>query len=175
MSMQWEMSWRTDPRARALADRHYSRQTPGAEGFVPPGRCLVLVGLNRKAYWVTSWPFAEYVKHEWAGAWVCSAFRNEGEGPLASELIRQALAVTMWNWPDPPCVPATGGDVAMITFVDETKVRRKRTPGRCFIKAGFRVVGMTKGGLLALGISPNDLPRAERPVCGQIDMWKVPS
>ena len=26
----------------------------------------------------------------------------------------------------------------MITFVDADKVRRKRDPGRCYIKAGFR-------------------------------------
>jgi hypothetical protein len=74
--MQWRISDRADPEARALADRHYNRQKPGTPQFVPPGRCLVLV--CDKAFWVTSWPFAEYTKHAWAGAWVCSAFRNEG-------------------------------------------------------------------------------------------------
>ena len=75
--MIWHLSHRSDPRARKLADRHYSRQSPGAVGFVPPGRCFVLY-CDAPAYWVTSWPFAEYVKHDWAGAWICSAFRREG-------------------------------------------------------------------------------------------------
>ena len=40
--MRWFLSNRQDPEARVLADRHYSRQNPGAPGFVPPGRCIVL-------------------------------------------------------------------------------------------------------------------------------------
>lgn len=38
----WRKVKRTDPRARALADRHYSRQTVGAAGFMASGRVLVL-------------------------------------------------------------------------------------------------------------------------------------
>lgn len=60
--MLWERSWRADPRARELADRHYNRQKVGAKQFVPPGRCLVLV-IPNVAFWITSWPFAQYVKH----------------------------------------------------------------------------------------------------------------
>src|SRR3979409_34708 len=41
--MLWHLSWRADPRARPLADRHYNRQKPGAAQFVPPGGCLVLL------------------------------------------------------------------------------------------------------------------------------------
>ena len=65
--MRWRLSWRADPVARALADRHYNRQSVGADQFVPPGRCLVLVTEPGDAFWVTSWPFAEYVKHAWGG------------------------------------------------------------------------------------------------------------
>lgn len=57
--MRWHLSHRADPVARVLADRHYSRQTPGATGFVPPGRCLVLITRPTDAFWVTSFPFAE--------------------------------------------------------------------------------------------------------------------
>lgn len=164
----WEASWRTDPEARVVADRHYNRQSPGAPDFVPPGRCLVLKARDKRAFWITSWPFAEYVKHEWAGAWVCSAFRNEnsrscGRRLLASEMIRAAVAATLWHWTNPPKIWAEdgrgwGGHVAMVTFVNAAKVRRSRTPGRCFIKAGFRPIGFTKGGLVALGIDVDDLP-----------------
>lgn len=63
----WRLSWRADPATRAIADRHYNRQKPGAAQFVPPGRCLVLKTFDGSAAWITSWPFAEYVRHEWGG------------------------------------------------------------------------------------------------------------
>lgn len=153
----WTLSDRFDPAARILADRHYSRRKVGSPQFVPPGRCVVLYQPN--AYWVTSWPFAEYVKHAWAGAWVCSAFRNEGAG-LSSDLVREAVAITRWRWPDIP-------DLGMITFVDAGKVRHKRDPGRCFLKAGFKRVGETKGGLVALQLLPEDMPEAMIPLGSQ--------
>jgi hypothetical protein len=159
----WTISHKADPEVRPLADRHYNRQKIGSPQFVPPGRALVLKSHDRRAFWITSWPFAEYVRHEWPGAWVCSAFRNEGaevDGSrvLASEMIRQALACTLSHWPRPPSVPADGGPCAMVTFVDASKVKRSRQPGRCYLKAGFRYIGQTKGGLLALGIGPDALP-----------------
>lgn len=156
--MIWELSWRADPVARCIADRHYNRQKVGAPQFVPPGRCLVLRAENGtgKALWVTSWPFAEYVKHRWGGAWVCSCFRNEGSG-LSSDLIRQALSATRWRWPE---IPEKG----MVTFVDPRKTRHKRDPGRCFLRAGFRRDGETKGGLVALTIQPDDMPPAVAPI-----------
>lgn len=121
-----------------IADRHYNRQSIGAPQFVPPGRCLVLLTEGADAFWVTSWPFAEYTKHAWAGAWMCSAFRNES-AHLSSELIREAVAATRWKY---PAVPALG----MVTFVNPGKVRRKRDPGRCYLRAGFKRCGETGGG-----------------------------
>lgn len=149
--MIWLESWRADPRARRLADRHYNRQKIGAKQFVPPGRDLVLITPNSDAYWITSWPFAEYVKHEWPGAWICSAFRNEST-IRASDMIREAVSATRAHFGLPP-------DLGMVTFVDPDKIRRKKTPpGYCFLKAGFRVVGMTKGGLVALQMLPSEMP-----------------
>ncbi len=156
--MIWRWSWRADPRARHLADRHYSRQKPGATQFVPPGRCVVLYAKagDGEAAWVTSWPFAEWVKHAWAGAWICSLFRNEGAG-LSSELIREAVAVTRWRWPEVP-------ELGMVTFVDAGKVRRKRDPGRCYLRAGFSRVGQTGKGLIALQLLEPDMPDPSRPL-----------
>lgn len=152
--MRWHLSWRADPRARELADRHYNRQKVGAPQFVPPGRCLVLLTEGATALWVTSWPFAEYVQHAWAGAWVCSAFRNEArELHLSSELIVEAVAATRAHFGDPPAL-------GMVTFVDPKKTNRKRDPGRCYRKAGFRHVGFTKAGLYALQILPGEMPPA---------------
>lgn len=150
--MRWHVSHRADTAVVPLADRHYNRQKHGSPQFAPPGRCFVLRTEPLRAFWITSWPFAEYVKHRWGGAWICSAFRNEGAG-LSSELIREAVAATRWNWPS---VPALG----MVTFVDASQVRHKRDPGRCYIKAGFRRAGNTAGGLVALQMLPSEMPEA---------------
>lgn len=159
--MNWSLSFRADQAARVIADRHYNRQSVGAAQFVPPGRCLVLVMSG--AFWVTSWPFAEHVKHAWAGAWVCSAFRNEST-VLSSSLILEAEAATRWTFGDPPSVPDTVlGAVGFVTFVDASKVRRKRDPGRCFLRAGWTRIGETKGGLLAFGKRPVEIAAAAPP------------
>jgi hypothetical protein len=159
VSIRWRVSWRADVAARKVADRHYSRQSVGAAQFVPPGRCVVLV-IPDVALWITSWPFGEFVKHAWPGAWVCSAFRNErSDLHLSSELITEALAATRFYWTP----PAEG----MITFVDPMKTRRKRDPGRCFRRAGFVDAGETKGGLVALHIAPGAMPAARQPLGAQ--------
>jgi hypothetical protein len=148
----WRLSYRADPRALPLADRHYNRQKVGSPQFVPPGRCVVLLTDEADALWVTSWPFAEYVKHEWAGAMVCSLFRREPHSPyLASDLVIAAAAATRAHWPD---VPPLG----MVTFVDSRKTRHKRDPGRCYRRAGWKPVGHTAGGLVALQLPPEDFP-----------------
>lgn len=152
--MTWEVTYRSDPRARAVADRHYNRQSVGAVNFAPPGRALVLLTPDADALWVTSWPYPEYVLHEWRGAWINSAFRNEApDRHLSSDLILEAVAVTRARWAD---VPALG----MVTFIDTRKVRRKRDPGRCYRRAGFVPVGHTKSGLLALQLPPDAMPPA---------------
>ena len=163
--MIWHVSHRADPRALVLADHHYNRQKPGTPQFVPPGRCLVLLTPDADALWVTSWPFAEYTKHAWGGAWVNSLFRREGGLLLASEMIRQAVAATRAFWPEIP-------DLGMVTFVDAEQVRRKRDPGRCYIRAGFSRVGWTKGGLTALQMLPGDMPAPEMPVGLQMNFMR---
>jgi hypothetical protein len=160
--VRWHLSHRADPRALPLADRHYNRQKPGTPQFVPPGRCIVLLTAEADALWVSSWPFAEYVRHAWAGAWVCSCFRNESPH-LSSDLIREAVAVTRHIWGDPP-------ELGMVTFVDTDKTRRKRDPGRCYRKAGWTPCGMTKGGLVALHILPDQMDPAAAPAGAQLEL-----
>lgn len=150
----WRLSHRADVGSLPLADRHYNRQKIGSPQFVPPGRCIVLRSVCDRALWVTSWPFAEFVKHRWPGAWVNSLFRSEGAG-IASELIREAVAVTRSIWTPPA--------LGMVTFVDPehvkpTKVRGKAVYGYCYLKAGFAHVGETKGGLWAWQMLPADMP-----------------
>lgn len=151
---RWHLSNRADPRAVAVADRHYNRQKVGSPQFVPPGSCLVLLTEEAGALWVTSWPKGEYVRHAWPGAWVNSLFRNERRDLyLSSELIREAVAATCAFYGKPP-------KQGMITFVDRDEVSPKRDPGRCYLKAGFEVVGETVSGLVALQLAPADMPMA---------------
>lgn len=157
----WHLSDRADPAARNLADRHYNRQSPDSPQFVPPGRCIVLRTADADAFWITSWPFAEYVKHAWPGAWVCSAFRNESP-LLSSTLIVAAVAATRAFW-NPPAL-------GMVTFVDAAKTRRKRDPGRCFRRAGFEHVGFTKGGLFAFQMLPDAMPDPALPWGAQTEL-----
>lgn len=163
----WVRSHRFDAEVVPLADRHYNRRKIGSPQFAPPGRCLVLKTAGPAgvpdAFWITSYPFAQYVRHAWPGAWVCSAFRNESAGRvLSGVLIREAVACTLAEWE----APALG----MITFVDTRKTRAKRDPGFCYLRAGFKRVGETKGGLVALQLLPEAMPAAAWH-CSKDDLW----
>lgn len=162
--MNWFRSWRADPAVRTLADRHYSRKTIGATQFAPPGRNLTLRTFDADAGWVTSWPLPEYVDHPWGDCWTCTLFRNEGP-VLSSHLVREAMAATAHvfagEYP-------TGG---FLTFVDASRVRPKRDPGRCFRRAGFEHIGFTKDrGLVVLRCSGAALPSAEAPREFQLEL-----
>lgn len=163
-NMHWHLSHRADPRAVRIADRHYNRQKIGTPQFVPPGRCVVLLTEAADALWVTSWPFADYVKHAWAGAWVCSCFRNESSH-LSSELILEAIAATKGMYGEPP-------PLGIITFVDASKIKSVN-PGYCYLKAGFKRVGNTKGGLVALQLLPEAMPATAMPYGAQLTLMEV--
>lgn len=121
------------------------------------------MGNDGRSVWVSSYPYAEYVRHAWAGAWVNTLFRNESD-ERASYLIRDAVAATLTKWPAPP--------LGMVTFVDSRKVppsraRRHRCKiacgqtivfGLCYSIAGFSHVGFTKAGLWAWQMLPEWMP-----------------
>lgn len=161
--MQWCRSHRFDPAARVLADRHYSRQKVGTPQFVATGSCCVFLTDCGQAVWVTSWPQAEYVRHAWPGAWMCTMFRSEGAG-IASTLIRDAVSATLAHYGEPPTL-------GMVTLIDRrhvrpTMVRGKAVYGWTWIKAGFTHVGETKRHkLLAFQMLPSAMPQpmAARP------------
>lgn len=156
MSMFWRQSHRFDPAGCALADRHYSRQKPGSPQFMPPGSCKVLVAHNSKSVLGVSWPKPEYVMHAWAGAMVVSIFRNENAGPLASDQLREGLAIILQQYGTVP-------ELGIVSFVDPRQVRGVPEHGEiikgfCFKKAGFRAVGETKKGLIAWQLLPGEMP-----------------
>ena len=83
---------------------------------------------------------------------------------LSSTLIREAIAATRWRFGEPP-------DLGMVTWIDARKVRRKRDPGRCFLRAGFVRDGHTKSGLHALVLPPAAMPAAEAPHTAQMGLY----
>lgn len=162
--MIWVRTNKFDQRARLVADRHYNRQKVGSSQFAPPGKTVILYAekSDNQALWVSSWQ--KYIMHDWKNSWNCSLFRNEGAG-LSSELIRQAVAATIFEWGSPP----SGG---MITFVDPKKVKPKRTPGYCYVRAGFRLSGETKKRkLLVFQLLPSDMPKPQKPLESQLSLF----
>jgi len=163
--MHWHLSYRTDPLVKPLADRHYNRQNPESPNFVPPAKCLVLRTNPCDAFWVTLVPYAEYVRHRWAGAWTCTSFRNEGS-VLSSLLIEQAVAASLWKFKKPP-------EIGFITFVNARKIKPTQKPGWCFRKAGWKHVGFTESGLHALQLLPHEFPEPDPPINAQFEIFDV--
>lgn len=139
----WRQVTRCDPRARALADRHYSRQTVGAQEFCPPGRTLVLLGRDGAAVWAA----CENLDPAGARRWRVTLFRRESPAPLASDLIREATRLTIerWSrrWP--------GHGLSLTTEIDPRRTRSKRDPGRCFRRAGWVDLGERNGLVMGAG------------------------
>lgn len=65
----------------------------------------------------------------------------------------------------------------MVTFVDEHETVGGRSvwhkPGHCFRRAGFREVGRTKAGLVALRLDTSDMPAAQAPIGAQGALFEV--
>jgi hypothetical protein len=156
--MYWQLSDRFHKPLVRLADKHYSRQKPGTNQFVPPGTPLCLLGRNKDAGWVTLEQKPEYQDHDWKGAWNNCFFLNDNSGELSSELIIQACAVTRYKWGVNPN--------GIITMIDTKKVKWKKHFGYCYRKAGFVKVGETKVHkllvlkLFAEGFPPPMMPRS---------------
>ena len=142
----WIVTKDGDPRALALADRHYSRGKPGTPLFVGPGRKIVLVSEDGLALWATR---HSLYRRDGRTGWECVMFRNEGPW-LSSHLIVLALGVTRYLWGDPP---AEG----MFTFVGH------RLRGGCFYAAGFHKDGATADGRLCLRLQADHWPPSIQP------------
>lgn len=122
---------RNDQEARAIADRHYSRKTPGARDFVGPGRTIIL--RDPAGSWLFVWRKCKFRLDGQTG-WECSIFRNEGQRRSSGIILE--------------CEWHVGGRV--FTYVDSRKVRSSN-PGWCFQCAGWRKAGRSKNrGLVQL-------------------------
>lgn len=139
----WLASWRSDPRAAALYRRHYSAEKNAKAGlrdlnFMGPGETMVLLSSDCSAVFAWQRNVGGPRLDGQAGI-CCTLFRNEGT-ILSSELIREADDLAWRRWP---------GE-RHFTYVNAGKVRRKRDPGRCFLRADWRYAGASKSGLLLL-------------------------
>lgn len=124
--------------ARTIFDRHYSRYRY-ADGrkprlFVGPGEKIVLVTPCARSVFV----WRKFISLDAQRGVNCAVFRNEGAG-LSSALILNAEQIAWKRWP---------GE-RLYTYVNPRRIK-STNPGFCFIKAGWRRCGKTKGGLVIL-------------------------
>jgi hypothetical protein len=123
-----------DASARAIFRRHYSYK-PYRDGrdpalFVGPGEKMVLLTPCALALFI----WRKFISGDGQKGVNCAVFRNEGAG-RASDLIREAMRLAWSRWPAE----------RLFTYVNPKKIRRTRTPGRCFLKAGWRYVRDKQG------------------------------
>jgi hypothetical protein len=138
MQPHWLLTKDGDPVCRRLFDRHYSR-TKYTDGrspklFVGPGEKVVLRTECGGAMFV----WRKFIDDSGQQGVNCAVFRNE-TAIRSSILIRQADSIADCLWPHQ----------RHYTYVDASAVRSSN-PGFCFIAAGWRRCGRTKGGLVIL-------------------------
>ena len=116
-----------------LADRHYSRQKPGTNQFMPPGKTMVLRSAEGDVVFGWLW---QMIRDDGQLGYNCSIFRNES-ARRSSEIILEAETAAVTEW----------GANRGFTYIDPGSVRHKRDPGRCFLRAGWKFVKKTASGL----------------------------
>ncbi len=137
-----------DPRAYAIYSRHYScrhyadnrRNLHGYSSrflIIGPGEKIVLLGNDERALF--GWRRGIDASQGYGVS--CSVFRNEGTC-LSSDLIREADLIAWQKWPD---------DSRHFTYVKPSAVKSSN-PGYCFLMAGWRKCGLTKGGHIIMEI-----------------------
>lgn len=141
----WVRTHKGDTRARALADLHYTRQTPGHPMWTRPGYNYVLLvepALAVWCWWRPKWE-AGVGRKDGLRCLECTIFRRTPEAPLASDLVRWAVEA-LWR-PEAfadlqysNAVPISDG---LITGVGAKQTQRGRSkkspPGKCYLAAGW--------------------------------------
>ncbi len=126
----------------SLFKRHYTARPKRQQfQFVGPGGKMVLLTPDARALFV----WRKFISDSGEQGVNCAVFRNENSSAgRASVLIEEAKILAWERWP---------GE-RLYTYVDPSKVRHKRDPGRCFIRAGFRICGKTSKDKLILECLP---------------------
>jgi hypothetical protein len=132
-----------NPSGMSIFMRHYTaRENRKVFQFIGPGEKAAFITPDAKALFV----WRKFISDAGETGVNCAVFRNEGtELARSSELIKRANALAWERWP---------GE-RLYTYVDPIKVRHKRDPGRCFLRAGYRKLDRTtKSGKLIFEIFP---------------------
>lgn len=155
-----------DPRGAELADRHYSRQTVGARGYMPPGLRFALWydDAHGPSQWGRSgcalWGVVYNLDPTGRPRWRNTIFRNESAW-CTSWLILRATEATYPVWISRykvlPSIPLTTE-----IDVDATSSRRSKRnePGHCYLVAGWREVRR-----IPAGHGRNETAVLEAPPC----------
>lgn len=134
----WYLTKDGDLTCLSLYERHYSarRYADGRRRSqcVGPGEVIFLRTADGDAMFV----WRSFIDDSGQIGINCAVFRNES-AYQSSALIRQADAIADHCWP---------GE-RHYTYVDPKAVR-STNPGFCFMAAGWRRCGVTKGGLIIL-------------------------
>jgi hypothetical protein len=134
----WILAQDGEPELKVLYDRHYSsrhyKDGRKPKKFCGPGEIIVLTLPDRTALFV----WRKFKDDSGQRGINCAIFRNESE-IKSSDLIREACAIAHKCWP---------GE-RLYTYVRAAAVK-SRNPGFCFICAGWKHCGRTKGKLFIL-------------------------
>ena len=134
----WWLTKDGDRTCLAIYERHYScyRYRDGRKRylFVGPGEKIVLRTAEGDALFV----WRKFKDDSGQTGINCAIFRNES-AHQSSDLIRQADQIADCIWP---------GE-RHYTYINSSRIR-STNPGFCFLVAGWRRCGRTKGGLIVL-------------------------
>jgi hypothetical protein len=176
----WQRVGHKDPRAVAMADRHYSRRTPGSPEFTRPGHKIVLLHLlddgTPAALWASARPAPDsgVTRADGLNAWDCTIFRVEEHTVKASALIHEAVQITASIWAERPA----HGFVTTIDPRHVTPIKRRGVDiyGYCYLCAGWQFLKITsRRKLHMLQLAPDRLAALEpiswtwaRPLFGNV-------
>lgn len=147
----WKPTDKGDARCRALADSHYSRQTPGHPMFTRPGFNYVLhyesaYGEAAWCWWRPKWEDGRPGTQRKDGleCLECTLFayrKRADNAPLASEFVRDAVTALYLPAAAEALKLARPQDMLLITGVSSGKTSERRSrrslPGKCFREAGW--------------------------------------
>jgi hypothetical protein len=141
MMPSWTPVPKSDQRCRVLADRHYTRQTPGHHAWTRPGYNFPLYLEQRSGrsavfcWWRPKWEAGIHRKDR-LECIECTIFRNETRY-RSSDLIRDATTMlVLWERYLDVALPD-----GLVTGVGDAQTAGGRhpdhPPGWCFYKAGW--------------------------------------
>ena len=135
----WMRVTKFDPRAAALADRHYNRRKIGSPQFMPPGETVVLLWDDESAVfgWWRPHPNSGIKQMNGLNGWTCTIFRSESPC-LSSGMILEAEDFLKG-------LHVSIGPDGLLTYVWDKKVK-SCNPGYCFKMAGWKVIGRSADG-----------------------------